>query len=39
LLWALALKDDQFRWVAIVLLGLAASIAAAEKVGRRGQRV
>jgi hypothetical protein len=37
LLWAFTLKSDQFRWVAIVLLGLAASIAAAEKAGRRGQ--
>jgi hypothetical protein len=39
LLWALVLKEDQFRWVAIVLLGLAAAIAAAEKAGRRGQEV
>src|SRR5580693_7042786 len=39
LLWALSLKADQFRWVAIVLLGLAASIAGAEKAGRRSQAV
>jgi hypothetical protein len=38
-LWALSLKADQFRWVAIVLLGLAASIAGAEKAGRRSQAV
>jgi hypothetical protein len=35
LMWVLALKEDQFRWVAIALLGLAASIAAAEGPGRR----
>jgi hypothetical protein len=34
LLWALALRTEQFRWAAVGLLGLAVSIAAAEKGGR-----
>jgi hypothetical protein len=39
LLWVLALRADRFRWVAIALFGMAASIAAAEEAGRRPQEV
>jgi hypothetical protein len=34
LLWVLAMRTHQFRWVAVGLLGLAVSIAAAEKRGQ-----
>jgi hypothetical protein len=39
LLWALALRTGQFRWVGILVLGLAVSIAAAEGSGRRAAQV